>query len=121
LNESPNKVFFAKGSPSSRTSRSAIRAAECQAAFFLIDPPTKKQEKKRFNGENYSSIVPNYKLALLMKLITQNLNKTARQRVPGPQPRVLVNQRPGKRRGEVDEAWGSGGLYVILFIGKVSM
>jgi hypothetical protein len=50
-----------------------------------------KARKKIFIVENYSSAVPNYKLAFPMKMIIQNLNQLARQRVAGPQPRVLVN------------------------------
>jgi hypothetical protein len=57
-----------------------------------------KARKKIFIVENYSSAVPNYKLAFPMKMIIQNLNQLARQRVAGPPPTACSGQLVLKQR-----------------------
>jgi hypothetical protein len=89
------------------------------SCIFLIGPRNKKTRKKKsFSSKKYPSTVPNHKLAFLMKIITQNLNQTARQRV-APQPRPWSACSGQSKR--LEEAGGSGGVWVIISIRKASL
>jgi hypothetical protein len=64
--------------------------------------------KKKQQPLNFSSTVLNHNQALLVKIITPDLNQPARERVSGLQRRVLINwprderrRESGGRRGEV--------------------
>jgi hypothetical protein len=75
-----------------------------------------KKHEKKIQPWEFSSTVPNYKLSFPVKIITQNLNKTATLRVAGLHQRVLVNARPGQRPGRRAAALrGGGGCVIILF------
>jgi hypothetical protein len=50
-----------------------LRADRRNPSAKLIGPRNKKA-RKRVSRENHSSTVPNYKLALLIKIVTENLN-----------------------------------------------
>jgi hypothetical protein len=51
----------------------------------------KRHEKKKQQPLNFSSTVLNHNQALLVKIITPNLNQPSRERVSGLQRRVLIN------------------------------